>query len=110
VSRFTGENKCVCILHIYRKETPNPDMEIMLRICTGRRNKVEGDAKEMEQGNKFEKSFTINSTLNHERKCPRLAWSVHFIQCNIQGPGTLPTECVQPCIITRFILPLEEPP
>lgn len=33
-----------------------------------------------------------------------------FIQCNIQGDGTFPNMNVQPCIITRAILPLEEPP
>jgi hypothetical protein len=33
-------------------------MEMMLRICTGRR--WEGVAKEAEQGNKFDKSLTIN--------------------------------------------------
>jgi hypothetical protein len=36
----------------------------------------------MEEGNKFDKSFTISSTLKHESENPGLAWSVlmHSVQ------------------------------
>jgi len=96
----------VCKLHTYRKEMSNPGMELMRRICTGRRNKVE-----MEGGNKFDKSFTINTTLNHETECLRLAWPVQVHSMQYSGRWNISKyECVQPCIIARVILPLEEPP